>query len=250
MDCWSHSAVASARREQMACDIRRCCSSVGWYCSRATVNSRPACPCDERLLKDNNAAYIGPDEKRVYLTFDAGYENGNVARIVETLDRHGAKGTFFVLENFIKRNTDLLMRMAENGHTIANHSMRHKNMTAMSKEECEAELCGLESLYKELTGKTMSKFFRPPEGKCSASLLDNVSELGYKTVFWSFAYADWDNNRQPTRDYAIKLILDNTHNGEIILLHPTSKTNADIMDTLLCEWEARGYRFGTLDELS
>ncbi|MBO4422275.1 MAG: polysaccharide deacetylase family protein [Clostridia bacterium] len=221
-----------------------------FYIMRKKDNERPALDAGLGYITEHNGYYIGPDEKVIYLTFDAGYENGNVARIVETLDRHGAKGTFFVLENFIKRNTDLLMRMAENGHTIANHSMRHKNMTAMSKEECEAELYGLESLYKELTGKTMSKFFRPPEGKCSASLLDNVSELGYKTVFWSFAYADWDNSRQPTRDYAVKLILDNTHNGEIILLHPTSKTNADIMDTLLLEWEARGYRFGTLDELS
>ena len=122
-------------------------------------------------------------------------------------------------------------------------------MTNMSYEDIEKELSGLESEFKALTGKNMSKFFRPPEGKISRGMMSNLYEMGYKTVFWSFAYADWDNNKQPSEEYAIKLILDNTHNGEIILLHPTSKTNADILDRLLCEWERMGYRFGTLDEL-
>ena len=139
--------------------------------------------------------------------------------------------------------------MAHNGHTVANHSMRHKNMANMTITECEAELSGLEKLYNELTGYTMAKLFRPPEGNFSRNLLDNMTKLGYKTVFWSFAYADWDNNKQPSPEYAVKLILDNTHNGMIILLHPTSKTNADILDLLLTEWENEGYRFGSLTEL-
>ena len=220
-----------------------------YYIMRKKDHARPTLEPDMRYMSEYDGYYIGKDEKVIYLTFDAGYENGNVERIVDTLDKHGAKGTFFVLDNIVRRDTDLVMKMAEHGHTVANHSAHHKNMSYMTAEECEIELRQLESVYKEMTGKTMAKFFRPPEGKFSRRLLKNVSDLGYKTVFWSFAYADWDNNKQPSPDYAVKLILDNTHNGEIILLHPTSKTNADILDTLLTKWEEQGYRFGTLDEL-
>ncbi len=221
----------------------------GFYIMRRKNHERPALDAGLSYINEYNACCLGPDEKVIYLTFDAGYENGNVERIVDTLDKHNAKGTFFVLENIIKRNTDLIIKMAEHGHTVANHSMRHKNMANMTLSECEAELCGLEELYYEYTGYTMAKLFRPPEGNFSRKLLDNATKLGYKTVFWSFAYADWDNNKQPSEQYAVKLILDNTHNGEIILLHPTSKTNADILDRLLTEWENTGYRFGSLTEL-
>lgn len=222
---------------------------TGFYIMRRKNHERPVLDSGLKYIEEYNACCLGPNEKVIYLTFDAGYENGNVERIVDTLDKHKAKGTFFVLENIIKRNTDLIIKMARNGHTVANHSMRHKNMANMSIAECEAELSGLEKLYNELTGYTMAKLFRPPEGNFSRNLLDNMTKLGYKTVFWSFAYADWDNNKQPSPEYAVKLILDNTHNGMIILLHPTSKTNADILDLLLTEWENEGYRFGSLTEL-
>ncbi|MBQ7699207.1 MAG: polysaccharide deacetylase family protein [Clostridia bacterium] len=222
----------------------------GFYIMRKKDHMRPTLDPGLTYINDYNACCLGPDEKVIYLTFDAGYENGNVERIVDTLDSHCAKGTFFVLENIIKRNTSLIIKMAEHGHTVANHSMRHKNMSEMTLAECEAELSGLEKLYNELTGCTMAKLFRPPEGNFSRQLLENTTKLGYKTVFWSFAYADWDNNKQPSPEYAVKLILDNTHNGEIILLHPTSKTNADILDRLLTEWENMGYRFGNLSEIA
>ena len=220
-----------------------------YYIMRKKDHIRPELDGRLKYITEYNGYYIGKDEKVIYLTFDAGYENGNVERIVDTLDSHGAKGTFFVLENIIRRDPELIVKMAEHGHTVANHSAHHKNMVNMSLDECGMELSALENEYKELTGKTMSKFFRPPEGKVSVNLMSNLYKLGYKTVFWSFAYADWDNNKQPNKEYAVNLILDNTHNGEIILLHPTSKTNADILDRLLCEWEKQGYRFGTLDEL-
>ncbi len=220
-----------------------------YYIMRKKDHERPALDGRLSYITEYNGYYIGKDEKVIYLTFDAGYENGNVEKTVDTLDRHNAKGAFFVLENLVRRDPDLVMKMAEHGHTVANHSMRHKNMADMPYEEMEKELVGLESEYKALTGKNMKKYFRPPEGKVSVGMMKKLNDMGYKTVFWSFAYADWDNNRQPGEEYAIKLILDNTHNGEIILLHPTSKTNADILDRLLCEWERMGYRFGTLDEL-
>ncbi len=225
--------------------------AYSYYCKRCQNHEQPRLEPEFSFIKDNGGYYIGsPDDKVIYLTFDAGYENGNVERILDTLKKHSAPGAFFVLDNLIKRNTDLVERMENEGHTVCNHTAKHRDMTKITdKEEFEMELVALSSLYTELTGKKMAKYYRPPEGKFSEQNLQFANELGYKTVFWSFAYADWDNNKQPSADYAVDLIMKNTHNGEVVLLHPTSKTNADILDTLLTKWKEQDYRFGTLDEL-
>lgn len=190
------------------------------------------------------------DDKVIYLTFDAGYENGNVEKILDALKDHNATGAFFVLDNIIMRNPDLVKRMSDEGHLVCNHTAKHHDMTKItSKDQFAKELKTLEDAYFELTGRDMAKFYRPPEGRFSEQNLKFAKELGYKTVFWSFAYADWDNNKQPDEAKSIEKVLSHTHNGEIILLHPTSATNAAIMDRLLTEWENQGYRFGSLSEL-
>ena len=133
---------------------------------------------------------------------------------------------------------------------VCNHTCKHKDMTKCSSfDEFSAELTKLEDIFRENTGCELTKCYRPPEGKFSEQNLKWAQDMGYSTVFWSFAYADWDNNKQPDPDAATKKILDHTHNGMIILLHPTSATNAEILDTLLTEWENAGYRFGTMEEL-
>lgn len=224
-----------------------------WYIKRNGTKP-PTPPPDYNLLKEYGAYYIDDslqeNEKRIYLTFDAGYENGNIERILDTLDKEGIKAAFFVLDNLIIKNTELVKRMAENGHLVCNHTKNHKNLTKFGREDIIADLSSLENVYREYTGYELAKYFRFPEGKYSEASLQCVSEMGYKTVFWSFAYADWDNCRQPKRDFAIKKVLDNTHNGAIFLFHPTSKTNADIMPYLVSEWKNMGYEFGTLDELT
>ena len=222
--------------------------SFSWYCVRKKDHVRPVCEPNLAFIERHGGHYLGNDEKVIYLTFDAGYENGNVERILDTLKAHNAHGAFFVLSNLIKTNTDLVLRMANEGHLVCNHTVRHKDMSAFSDADFEAELRALENIAKEY-GVPLAPFYRPPEGRFSEQNLICAEKMGYDTVFWSFAYADWDNARQPRRESAMKLILDNTHNGEIALLHPTSKTNADILDALLTEWEAQGYRFGELWEL-
>lgn len=192
-----------------------------------------------------------PEDKVIYLTFDAGYENGNVAVILDALKKHNAPGAFFILPGLIKYNPEIVQRMAEEGHTVCNHSTRHKDVSGISNAEAlRAELSGVEEQYKALTGKEMAKYFRPPEGSFSEQTLALCAELGYRTVFWSFAYADWDNNSQMSPEKAKEKLLANLHPGEVLLLHPTSATNAAIMDDLLTEIEKQGYRFGTLDELT
>jgi len=236
-----------------------CFSAVGahganaynWYCKRAKGGARPEAEPDMSFISEHGGAFLGknPEDKVIYLTFDAGYENGNIARILDVLGKHGAHGAFFVLENLVVRNTELVKRMAAEGHIVCNHTARHKDMTKMTDEQFAAELTRLEDVLREKAGVECARFYRPPEGRFNEKNLDAAAAMGYKTVFWSLAYADWDNEKQPEPEKSKQLLLTNTHAGAVILLHPTSKTNADILDDLLTEWEARGYRFGTLSEL-
>lgn len=202
-------------------------------------------------LKRYDAAYIGDTGQKVlYLTFDAGYENGCTAKILDTLAAHQVKAAFFLVGDYVERNADLVRRMAQEGHTVGNHTMHHRDMSLIKDKDAFAkELQDLETLYKQTTGQDLPKFYRPPQGVYSEENLKQAQELGYKTVFWSLAYVDWNRDAQPTREQAFAKLLPRTHNGAVILLHSTSKTNADILDELLSKWEGEGYRFGTLDEL-
>lgn len=229
-------------------------NEYSWYIKR-NGNKRPTIQSEQELIYKYNGYFIDKkvsdvdDKKILYLTFDLGYENGNTEKIVNTLNEENVKAAFFVLDNIILKNTDLVTKMAENGHLICNHTKNHKNICNETEENIIKNLTDLEKIYEEKTSLTMAKFFRFPEGKYSENALKCVSSLGYKTIFWSFAYDDWDNNRQPSPNRAIKKVLENTHNGAVMLFHPTSKTNAEIFPTLIKEWKAMGYTFGTLDEL-
>ncbi len=229
--------------------------AYNWYCNKSQDGIQPRLPSEFSFIKDCGGYYIDDNvdnngDKVIYLTFDCGYENGNVERILDTLKSHNAKGAFFVLGNLIRRNTDLVKRMVDDGHLVCNHTSSHKNMARVSsKENFEKELRELEALMKEYCSSSLAPYYRPPEGCFSKQNLIWAEEMGYKTVFWSCAYADWDNNKQMTEEKALAILLSRLHNGEVLLLHPTSKTNADILDRFLSELEKRGYRFGTLDEL-
>ena len=226
-----------------------------WYCKRMKDHMRP--PLDPQLtyIKELGGYYIDEkvtddgEDKVVYLTFDAGYENGNVSRVLDTLKEREVPGAFFVLGNLIEKNGDLIKRMSDEGHLVCNHTYYHKDLTNIDAEEIKKEINSLSEAYEKLTGKKMPQYFRPPEGKFDRKSLEVVNEMGYKTIFWSFAYADWDNSRQPSLEYAKKKIIDNVHNGAVILLHPTSDTNASILDSVICTLREMGYRFGTLNEL-
>ena len=202
-------------------------------------------------LKRYNAAYIGNTEEKVlYLTFDAGYENGCTAKILDVLKQHQVKAAFFLVGNYISRNADLVKRMAAEGHTVGNHTMHHYDMSRIAdKSSFNRELEDLEKLYFQTTGEILPKYYRPPQGVYSEENLQMAKDAGYKTVFWSLAYVDWKNDAQPTAEEAMEKLLPRTHNGAVVLLHSTSKTNAEILDQLLTKWEEQGYRFATLDEL-
>ncbi len=222
-----------------------------WGLSFRTEGSAPIGPASPAQLAKYDAAFLGDTSQKVlYLTFDAGYENGCTSKILDVLKKHNVKAAFFLVGNYIQQNPDLVRRMADEGHIVGNHTMHHYNMSKISEKEAfSKELQDLEILYQEVVGQPMQKFYRPPQGVYSESNLQMAKELGYKTVFWSLAYVDWKNDAQPSAQAAFDKLLPRVHNGAVVLLHSTSQTNAEILDELLTKWEAQGYRFASITEL-
>lgn len=223
-----------------------------WGLSFRKEGARPEGNADINELKQYNAYYAeDTDEKVLYLTFDAGYENGNTPAILDALKKHGAPAAFFVVGNFIEDEPELVKRMVEEGHIVGNHTMTHPDMSAISTQESfQEELAGVEKLYEDLTGEPMTRFYRPPRGVYSISNLAMADNLGYATFFWSLAYVDWNQEQQPSREEAFSKLLPRVHPGAIVLLHSTSSTNAEILDELLTKWEEMGYSFAPLTQLT
>ena len=222
-----------------------------WGLSFRQEGAAPIGNADATQLKQFDAAYIGDTTQKVlYLTFDAGYENGCTEKILDILKKQEVPAAFFLVGNYIQQNADLVRRMTEEGHMVANHTMHHYDMSKLTdKAAFQKELTDLENLYRETTGQDMPKYYRPPQGIYSEENLAMAKEMGYKTVFWSLAYVDWNNDSQPTKEQAFAKLLPRTHNGAVVLLHSTSATNAQILDELLTRWKEEGYRFGSVEEL-
>lgn len=207
---------------------------------------------DSAYLKQFNAFYLGDvQKKRIYLTFDAGYENGNTPAILDALSRHKAKAAFFLVSHYLTSAPDLVRRMVKDGHLVCNHTATHPNMATLSDLTAfQKQLTDNEAVFTRITGKTMPKIYRPPSGKFNEKNLRDAQFLGYATVFWSLAYVDWQENNQPSPKSAMDKLTKRMHNGAIVLLHSTSSTNAKILDELLTQWEKQGYTFGSLTELT
>ena len=233
-------------------------SVPGWYFHHSKNGEQAPVPSEFAYIEQYDGYYIdhahssmADEDKVLYLTFDAGYENGNVAKILDILKDENVPGAFFILQGLVERDTELVKRMAEEGHLVCNHTASHRDMTQVrSLEEFRGELAKMEKIYTDLTGKTLAPYYRPPEGKVSRENMEFAKACGYKTIFWSFAYADWDNGKQMSPAKAREKILSETHNGAVLLLHPTSATNAAVLRDLIRDWKEMGFRFGTLDELT
>ena len=222
-----------------------------WGLSFQQEGEPPVANVSAEELAQYNAYYAEiTEEKVLYLTFDAGYENGNTPAILDALKKHNAPATFFIVGHYLNEEPELIKRMVEEGHTVGNHTYNHPDMSQISTVEAfTKELSDVEALYEEITGQPMEKYYRPPQGKYSKANLQMANELGYKTFFWSLAYVDWYDDDQPTHEEAFDKLLGRIHPGAIVLLHSTSTTNAEIMDELLTKWEEMGYTFKSLDEL-
>lgn len=205
------------------------------------------------LINKYNGYYLGDTSQKImYLTFDEGYENGYTSKILDILKGNNVKAAFFVTKPYITANKDLIKRMVAEGHLVCNHSNTHPSMPSVAikgQSAFDKEFTDTEAAFTEVTGKEMPKFFRPPMGNYSELSLYYTNALGYKSIFWSFAYKDWETNNQPDEAYAKNLMKQRTHNGAILLLHAVSKTNTNILDSMLKEWKSNGYDFKTLYEL-
>ena len=224
---------------------------LSWYPHRIKGTATPAVMPEASAFFDQyNAVFMGsPDEKKVYLTFDSGYENGCTAKILTTLKEKGVTAAFFLDGNYLRRNPDLVRQMAADGHLVCNHTLKHPDMTKFTDfEQYKMQLLEWEALAQQVGVKT-SAFYRPPSGRFSELSLSFDRELGYKTVFWSVAYADWDPDSQLPEQKALSLLKSRTHNGAIVLLHSVSSTNAAILGDYIDWLLAEGYSFGTLDAL-
>ena len=222
-----------------------------WGLSFREEGAPPIGNAGKDQLKTYDAAYMGdPGEKKLYLTFDAGYENGCTEKILDILKQQQVPAAFFLVGNYLEKNADLVRRMVEEGHIVGNHTMHHYDMSKLTTQESfSKELQDLEDLYRKTTGQEMQKFYRPPQGIYSEENLKMAKELGYQTVFWSLAYVDWNKDAQPTREEAFRKLLPRTHPGAVVLLHSTSSTNAEILEELIGKWKEEGYSFGTVEEL-
>lgn len=223
-----------------------------WGLGFGKEGTQPTGNVNKETLAEYNAYYVGDDaEKVIYLTFDCGYENGNTEPILDALKKHNARAAFFVVGHFLESAPDIVKRMVKEGHTVGNHTYNHPDMSKISdKAAFEKEMTDVETVFKELTGQEMIKYYRPPQGKYSTQNLQMAKEMGYHTFFWSLAYVDWYQDKQPTKEEAFAKLVGRIHPGAIVLLHSTSSTNAEVLDELLTKWEEMGYVFRPLSDLA
>lgn len=220
----------------------------GWGFKRNDNHETPDIGKYAQEIEGTSSYYVGDITQRsVYLTFDAGYDNGNMEKILDILKAKDVKSTFFLTGDFLTRESELVKMIDEDGHIVANHSWGHKNITTLNKEELKQELTKVEAKYQELTGKEMVRFFRPPAGNFNRESLKMLQEMGYKTFFWSIAYKDWERGKSQGASYAYENIMKNLHNGAIILMHTVSNDNVEGLAQIIDGIRNAGYTIENLD---
>ena len=224
---------------------------IGWGIKRNNNHEQPDVGKENRnILEESKGICLGNSEdKTIYLTFDEGYEAGYTSRILDILKENDVKATFFLTAHYVNTQEELVQRMIDEGHIIGNHTVNHKSMPDLSEEEIKKEVMDLHQVIYEKFNYEM-KYIRPPKGEFSQRTLQLTNSLEYTTVMWSFAYEDWNEDKQPNEEKSKQKILDNLHNGEIMLLHGNSKTNTNILDSVIKEAKNMGYTFESLDEFN
>lgn len=228
-------------------------TKLAWW-FRRDRNHGPS-GCDDTIdISEYDAYYLDKaaaekNEKVVYLTFDCGYENGYTEQMLDVLKKENVPACFFVTQTYIRDNVAITKRMKEEGHQVGNHTIYHICMPDKSYEEIVQEVNGCAEYMKEATGYEMDPYLRPPCGEYSARTLEMTRDLGFKTIFWSMAYMDFDVNNQPGVDYVVEHFNQYHHSGAIILMHNVSSSNAGALEKVIANLKAEGYRFASLNEL-
>ena len=230
-------------------NIEMSTKKIGWGIKRNDNHSQPDLGrVNKQIIDDAKGIAMGNTQsKKVYLTFDEGYEAGNTEKILEILKQNNVPAAFFITAHYVNTSSDLVSKMIQEGHIIGNHTVNHKSMPTLNEEEIKKEVMNLHEVIYNKFGYEM-KYIRPPKGEYSEKTVDYCNKLGYTTVMWSFAYDDWDEYKQGREEYAKKKILDNIHNGAVILLHGNSKDNTNVLDNCIKEIKNMGYEFASLDQ--
>lgn len=193
-----------------------------------------------------DAHFIGSDtdDKVIWLTLDEGYENGYTSAILDVLKEKNCQAVFFITGPYAEQNPDLVRRMIDEGHVVGNHSWSHpsKGMPSLSVEDQIADITRLHDYVKEHFNYEMT-LFRNPAGIFSERSLAVTRSLGYDSMFWSFAYADWDPDKQPDPQTALQKLVDRLHPGALYLLHAVSETNTEILGDFIDQARSQGYEF-------
>ena len=219
--------------------------AIVWGPGNIENHERPVDPTKlQQQYAELGGKWLLADDKNICLTFDEGYENGYTAQILDTLKEKNTRAIFFCTYDYVKDNPDLVHRMIDEGHIVGNHSYRHYNFTQTDIETARDEITILHDYVAEQFGYEMT-YFRFPEGAFSEQTLALTKELGYSSVFWRFAYADWDRESPPSNETAYEKITSSVHNGAIILLHAVCKSNADVLGDAIDNIIQQGYSFTT-----
>ena len=200
--------------------------------------------------KEFDAVCLDPsaDDKLVYLTFDCGYENGFTSKILDTLKEKNVKAAFFCTLPQVKENSELIARMIREGHIVGNHSVTHPDFSSLSESEIIEEIKGFDDYMREKFGYS-SLYFRYPQGKYSEYALTVLNSLGFKCVFCSLAYADWETDNQKGAMYAYETVMSRIHPGAVILLHSVSSDNAGALGDIIDSCREKGYEFCSLEDM-
>ena len=225
--------------------------TISWGIPRSVDGNQPWPGKEfEDIILQNDAFYIGaPDELVIYLTFDCGFENGNMPTILDVLKEYQVPALFFLTGHFMEQHPDLVNRMVDEGHLVGNHTYHHPDLSKVSKEKFNQEMQLLEDKYYEITGLPLVRFLRPPKGRFNQQVLDWAKERNYYTIMWSLAYVDWHVNNQKGENHAYEQLLSRLHPGAIILLHSTSSDNANCLDEFIPKVQADGYEFKSIPYL-
>lgn len=225
-------------------------NAYGWGFTRNNNHNTPSIGNYDEIINGTNSYYVGDvSRKTLYLTFDAGYDNGVLNDIINVLDEKNVKASFFITGDFVKRFPDLVIKLQQHGHLMCSHSYSHRSINKMTNEEIKNDLIKLEEAYFNLTNQQIAKYFRPPKGDFDKDSLAYIASLGYKNVFWSMAHCDWDVNNQMSVEKTTNIVLNNLHNGAIILMHSVSISNARSLPIIIDEARSLGYSFETLTTL-
>lgn len=227
--------------------------AVEWWPGNKLDHQRPVVGAGalEEELKPYQAFYMGPDTKKIYLTFDEGSNDTYIKEIIGVLNKYNIKATFFLCGHYIISNPDLMLVLSSSNHSVGNHTYHHKDMPLLasgtSYKEFVKELQLNEEVYINITGVSMDKIYRPPRGSFSNRSLKIISDLGYSTYFWSASYLDYEKDL--SEQEALTNMMDRYHNGAIYLLHAKNKGNYLALDTFILNMQKLGYEFGLVRDI-